>query len=121
MFWDRYVTECSRIGKKPNAVAKELGISSGAVTAWKYGGDPSITTLAKMCEYFKCSVEYMTGYSDIRTTTDSHSDAKTDSEGSKLSGAEFALYGEIQALSEDERLDVLDYIRFKKQQKEKRR
>lgn len=120
MFWERFVSECSRIGKKPNTVAKELHISSGTVTAWKYGGAPSVSTLQKLCEYFGCSTEYMTGYSDARTPTDSQSAAKTQNAGNLLSGVEFALYGEIQGLSEDQKLDILDYVRFKKQQWEKR-
>ena len=73
-----------------------------------------------LANYFDVSVEYLTGETLTRTPTDSHSATKTPETGNKLSGVEFALYGEIQALSEEERLDVLDYIRFKKQQKEKR-
>ena len=32
MFWDKYVALCNEVKKSPNAVAKEIGISSGAVS-----------------------------------------------------------------------------------------
>lgn len=43
---------CEKIGKSPNAVAKELSISSGSVTAWKNGRTPKMETISKIAEYF---------------------------------------------------------------------
>lgn len=31
MFWQRFVDVCNKIGKKPNPVAKEIGITSSTV------------------------------------------------------------------------------------------
>lgn len=39
-------------GKSVNTVASEVGISSGVVTRWKKGGDPSERLLLKVAQYF---------------------------------------------------------------------
>ena len=39
---------------------------------------------------------------------------------SQLSGIEFALFGEVRHLSEQDKQDVLDFIRFKRAMSEKR-
>jgi repressor LexA len=62
MFWKIFYNSCANIGKSPNAVAKELGISSGAVTSWKQGKVPHHTTLIKLAKYFNVSVGFLLGY-----------------------------------------------------------
>lgn len=57
MFWDNYKSFCDRISKSPNAVASELGYSSGSVTAWKNGRVPKWESLKKIADYFNVSVE----------------------------------------------------------------
>lgn len=59
MFWDNYVALCSQRGKSPNAVASELGKSSGSVTAWKGGTVPRETTLKKIADYFCVSIDQL--------------------------------------------------------------
>ena len=60
VFWDKFVELCIKHNTKPNPVAKELGISSGAVTKWKKeGSQPNSTTLKKIADYFGVSVEYL--------------------------------------------------------------
>ena len=61
MFWERFLAECEKIGKKPNPVAKELGISSGTVTGWKNGSIPNSRALELLSKYFDCSVDYLLG------------------------------------------------------------
>lgn len=58
MFWEKYVELCTRVGKTPNAVAKEIEISSGTVSFWKKGKQPQALTLAKVANYFNVPVEY---------------------------------------------------------------
>ena len=120
-FLNTFTMLCNEMSKAPSAVCVELGLSNAIYTYWKrHGAVPRPAMLKKIADYFHVSVAYLLGETDDRTPTDSHSATKPAETGNKLSGVEFALYGEIQALSEEERLDVLDYIRFKKQQKEKR-
>lgn len=63
-FWDNFVKLCNENGKKPNPVAKELGISSGSVTGWKNGVLPRDTAVRKIADYFGVSVDYLLGKTD---------------------------------------------------------
>lgn len=59
MFWDKYFALCSKIGKSPNAVAKEIGISSGTLTGWKkHNKVPLDMTIKKVADYFGVPVSY---------------------------------------------------------------
>lgn len=64
MFWEKYVKLCANKGTSPNAVAKELSISSGAVTNWKKGATPHDTKLKRIADYFGVSVDYLIGNED---------------------------------------------------------
>jgi repressor LexA len=61
MFWKIFLELCSKNGKSPNKIAKEIGISSGAITKWKNGSEPQPITLKKIADYFGVSVEYFKG------------------------------------------------------------
>lgn len=56
-FYKTYKKLCDRDGKSPNAVAKQLGISSGSVTAWKQGRRPKYETIEKIADFFQVDVE----------------------------------------------------------------
>ena len=58
MFWERFRTLCTEAGKTPNAVARELGLSSATTSQWKRrGSSPSAKTLAKLSAYFGVSAD----------------------------------------------------------------
>ena len=59
MFWEQYQKLCQKLGKSPNGVAKELGLSSGTVTFWKNGKIPKSDTLQKIADYFNVTVDYL--------------------------------------------------------------
>lgn len=61
MFWTQFQLLCSKIGKSPNGVAKEIGLSSGTVTFWKNGKIPKSDTLKKLADYFGVTVDYLLG------------------------------------------------------------
>lgn len=60
-FWNMFVELCNETGKTPNAVAKEIGIPSGSVTAWKRGAMPHAKTINRLADYFGVTVEYLLG------------------------------------------------------------
>lgn len=64
MFFEQYKSLCLSIGKKPNTVAKELGIASSSITQWKHGSTPRAQLLQKIADYFDVSVSYLIGDSD---------------------------------------------------------
>ena len=57
MFWSAFVDLCAKRGVSPNAVAKELTLSSGSVTSWKGGAIPRPTTIKRIADYFGVSPE----------------------------------------------------------------
>lgn len=64
MFWDRFVLLCNKIGKSPNGVCADLGLSVATATRWKQGSVPRDTTLKKIADYFGVSVSYLLGVVD---------------------------------------------------------
>ena len=64
MFWNIFYELCTSHGKKPNPVAKELGISSATVTKWKNGAMPSLGTAQKIADHFGVSVDHLLGKTD---------------------------------------------------------
>lgn len=75
----------------------------------KTGADMPPEYLTTIANDLNTTVDYLLGKTDARTVPDK-----------KLEGLDFALSGEIKTLTENEKQDLLDYIRFKKQQKEER-
>lgn len=75
-FWNTFVSLCNHIDKSPNAVAKELGISSGSITAWKQDSSrkPQDRMLKKIADYFGISVGYLLGYEVQEKNNDALSD-----------------------------------------------
>jgi transcriptional regulator with XRE-family HTH domain len=59
MFWKNFIDLCAKNDISPNAVAKILSISSGAVTRWKNGATPNDVTLRKIANHFNVSVDYL--------------------------------------------------------------
>lgn len=60
MFYDVFVSLCNKIGKKPSAVAEELGINKSNVSNWKNNGyTPRGNTLNRIADYFNVSTDYL--------------------------------------------------------------
>ena len=74
-FWNTFVILCNEVGKAPNAVAKEIGISSGAITFWKKDERrPTPRMLQKIATYFNVSIDYLLGYEVQEKNNDTLSD-----------------------------------------------
>ncbi len=61
MFWDNFSKLCTKVGKSPNAIGKEIGVSSGTITHWKSGKAPRAATLVTIAEYFGVDVSDLLG------------------------------------------------------------
>lgn len=61
MFWSNFARLCDAVGKKPNVIAKDLGLSSGSLTAWKQGVIPRATTISKIADYFGITTSELLG------------------------------------------------------------
>ncbi len=87
-------------------LASDLGVSQSTVGMWESGKNrPEAATLAALADYFEVSVDYLLGRQPPSTLD------------RQLEGVDFALYGEVHDLSDEEKQDILDYIRFKKAQR----
>lgn len=60
-FWSAFKELCDQNGTTPNAVAKELGLASGSITAWKGGRKPQFTTIGRLATYFGVGIERFYG------------------------------------------------------------
>lgn len=60
-FFEQFVALCKSKGVSPNYAAREIGASSGSVTAWKQGTLPRSATLAKLADYFGVSTDQLLG------------------------------------------------------------
>ena len=65
-------------------------------------------TMLRIAKYFNASLDDLFGVKEI-----------PEGESTEMSNIEFALSGEIHDLTEAEKQDVLDYVRFKRSQRRK--
>lgn len=56
-FFKKFKQLCDQENISPNAVAKELGISSGSVTAWKQGRTPKMGTVEQIANRFNVDIQ----------------------------------------------------------------
>lgn len=62
MFTERFVKIMQSKQIRPYHIAKETGISTGLMSAYKRGEKfPSIENLIKIADYLDCSVDYLLG------------------------------------------------------------
>ncbi len=108
---------CNESGKSPTLVCAELGFSNAIYTYWrKNRATPRTAALHRIADYFGVTAEYLTGDTPERDARKPR--VKKGEAEEAVSDIDFALTGEIMQLTENEKRDILDYIRFKKQQRE---
>lgn len=56
MFWNNFYRLCKEHGTTPNAVCKELGLSSATATHWKNGASPRMSVLEQIAKRFDTTV-----------------------------------------------------------------
>ena len=107
MFWDVFSGLCAKNGKSPNAVASELNISSGSITAWSRGTCPRSNTVVKIAEYFNVSVSYLLGEEKEKPPN-----------GEQVSEARKQLYTALDDMSDEELLFLMSKIKAIKEMRE---
>ena len=89
------------------ALAQAIGAKHNSVSNWESDRNrPDPETIRALCALLEVDSNYF---------------LETDPMESQLSGVEFALFGEMRELTEQDKQDVLEFIRFKKALREKRR
>ncbi len=112
MFYDLFCELCEKKGVSPTRAALEIGLSKATPTSWKNKGiTPQAAQLQKIASYFGVSVDSLLGIKQKEKPA-----AKISELDQQLEGIDFALFGEVKDLTDEQKQDVLDYIRFKKAQ-----
>lgn len=93
------------LGIKQDELAMLCGVSQSTISLWEIGKTvPRPKTLEKLAERFGVSAGYILGMEGNES-------------GPEIGDIDFALSGEIRDLTDAEKQDVLDYVRFKRAQK----
>lgn len=96
-------------GISQKQLANFLNVSQGSVGNWESGTrEPNFDIIKKIADYFDVSADYLIG----------RTDNPQQSIDQQLEGVEFALYGEIKELTDDEKQDILNFVKFTKSKRQ---
>ena len=117
-------------GLSQTQLADAMGLKRSAIGNYELGiREPDLDTIEAFADFFDTSIADLMGREegslyhtlhdiDQQLTSASRSDAYK-SLNAELSSIDFALLGEIHDMTDEEKQDVLDYVRFKNAQKAK--
>lgn len=106
MFADRIKELRKRKKLTQMEFAKQFNVATGTIGMWETGKrEPSSNTLIKIAEFFNVSVDYLLGKEEKTPTIDE-----------QMNDIEFALYGEVKDLTDEQKQEILDFVKFKKLQ-----
>lgn len=92
------------------ALADKVFVDCSAVTKWETGkAKPDFEKQQRLADIFGVSIDYLCGRSDNEQTVTS-----AQSLDEQLEGVDYALWGEVLGLTDEEKLDVINYARFTK-------
>ncbi len=105
IFFARFQSLCKQHKTSVNAVAREIGASSGSVTAWKHGTEPRAGTVIKIAEYFGVTSDYLLGM-------------ESTAEMDLLDQVDVAWYGDYQELTDDQKQTIRDMVGLMRQRRQ---
>ncbi len=83
-----------------------LGVAESTMSLYENGKrQPDYETLKKIATHFNVSTDYLLGKDEPTTVHE------------QLSGEQFALYGEVKDLTDEEARKVMEFIKFTKSQR----
>lgn len=112
-FWSAFKELCDQNGTSPNAVARELGLSSGSITAWKNGRTPQFTTIGRIAAHFGVGMERFYGLAETEKAPTGEPAGASDEE------IRFALFDGAEVSDEDYEL-VKNFARMVAERAKKR-
>ncbi len=96
-----------KMGLTQVELASLCNLSQGALSGYETGRyEPDMATMHRLADFFDVSLDDLFGIGTEEKELNM-----------EMSGIEYALIGEIRTLSEDEKKDILDYVKFKRAQK----
>ena len=114
--YNRIMSLCDNAGISGYRLCKDAGIQPSVLTDLKMGRQLGLSAknADKIASYFGVSVGYLLGTEQKKEPT-----TKSDELDLQLEGIDFALFGEVKEMTDDQKQDVLDYIKFKKSQQKR--
>lgn len=96
--------------KEKNITMKQLGevigVAESTISLYENGKrQPDNDTLQKLADYFCTTTDYLLGRTDEPTTN---------SLDKQLEGVDFALWGEVHDLTDEEKQDIINFVKFTK-------
>ena len=96
-----------KAGYSQAQLALKLGVRQSTVGMWENGTNkPKNAKLEQLANIFGVTTDYILGRTDVETGA-----------APELSDLDYALSSEVHRLTDDEKQDVLDYMRFKRSQR----
>lgn len=120
MFWNNFYNLCELRNTTPNAVCKELNLSTATATHWKNGTMPKGDVLFKIANFLDCSVDYLLGRANeptmaIETNQECVLSKVSEEQNIDLDEMSKELLQRFQKLSFDNKLEVFNYIKSKEE------
>lgn len=96
--------------KEKNITMKQLGevigVAESTISLYENGKrQPDNDTLQKLADYFCTTTDYLLGRTDEPTAN---------SLDKQLEGVDFALWGEVHDLTDEEKQDIINFVKFTK-------
>ena len=67
MFYDKYVSYCTKAGIAPTTAAEEMGFSRSDATRWGKGSTPRRATLERVASYFSAKLNLQLSYKEFES------------------------------------------------------
>lgn len=116
MLYNRIKSEREKLGITQSDLSKKLNVSQQTIGSWEVGRtEPSTENLQKLSELFNTSIDYLLGKSALR-----NSESFTlDEELQQLLNDPDTMvaFKDFKNLSETDKQEIINFIKFKKQQK----
>lgn len=91
-------------GLSQKAFALKLNVSQSTVGMWEsQKREPNFKTVETIAEFFNVSTDYLLGH-----------DQRFNSLDKQLEGIDFALWGEVSDLTDEEKQDIINFAKFTK-------
>lgn len=121
MFYDRFSKVCKEKGTTPTSVVKAVGLSTGGMAHWKKGATPKIDTLRKLADYLKVDVNDLLD-DDQKEKPVEDDEPQTLEEAREIlrqSGIRVLLDAEGDNFTPEEIKEIVNFIKFKHEQRDK--
>lgn len=114
MFYDQLDEVCKRNGTTVSAVLISIGCSKGNIRNWKNGGIPKYETRLKIANHLGVGIDELLTDEELK---ERNKQVENIVDGMDVTSIQYAAYQELEGESEELIKDVINFIKFRKSQK----